>query len=254
MHPMSKTTVMMILACTLISSAAVIGGAWTLSRFMLKVQRTTEHCITVKGVAEKTVKSDIGTLTCRIIVKAPGTAAGYEGLNRANTVFHAKLLRLGFTPKEEEQVELSHCRVTRTVRTREGNRETVREEFSHYEFSRSCRLRSTDVDKIAAAAQDLYELIPAGVEIRINAPQYFISNPEQYKLELIDSATRAGHLRAALAAGSCGGKLGSLLTARQGVIQITRPADNQSSDGGVYDTSSIDKIIRMVVTLKFSLK
>ena len=56
------------------------------------------------------------------------------------------------------------------------------------------------------------------------------------------------------AAQHSGCKLGPLMVARQGVIQITAPASNETSDYGVYNTTTPQKVIRLVMTMEFELK
>ena len=92
------------------------------------------------------------------------------------------------------------------------------------------------------------------IDVSVGTPQYFISNPEQYKLELVNSASYSAAQRAKTAAAHSGSALGPLMEARQGVIQITAPASSDTSDEGMYDTRSVQKVIRMVMTMKFSLK
>ena len=65
--------------------AIVIGmviSAFMLSRFMLKVQTTTEKSITVKGVAEKEIISDIAAFNCTISTDNKNRADGYNALNK----------------------------------------------------------------------------------------------------------------------------------------------------------------------------
>ena len=85
-------------------------------------------------------------------------------------------------------------------------------------------------------------------------PRYFISNPEQYKLELVNAASASAAQRARTAAHHSGSELGPLMEARQGVIQITAPASTDTSDDGIYNTNSVQKVIRLVMTMKFALK
>ena len=108
--------------------------------------------------------------------------------------------------------------------------------------------------KLETASIKLYDLISQNINIEISSVSYFISDPEQYKLELVDAATKSAYQRARTVADTCGSELGPLLVGRQGVIQITRPASNDTSDYGTYDTSSINKVMRLVMTLEFSLK
>ena len=240
--------------CTLIAAAGVVGAAWSLNRFMLKVQRTTENAVTVKGVATREVRSDIGVLNCSICCKTKSIAEGYKTINAMSAKLNAKFTELGFTAAEIEDRSIDYTQYNRTIRTRENGRETSREEFSHFTFRYSCRLRSAKVELIEAASLKLYTFAAEGWEITVGTPEYFIGNPELYKLELVDAASRAAFQRAGKVAESSGARLGKLLTARQGVIQITRPGDSSSSDGGYYDTRSINKVIRMVVTMTFALR
>ena len=52
---------------------------------------------------------------------------------------------------------------------------------------------------------------------------------------------------------SSGEKLGSLVSARQGVIQITKPNSTATSSYGTYDTETIDKVVKLVVTVEFKI-
>ena len=100
----------------------------------------------------------------------------------------------------------------------------------------------------------IYELTARKQDVSVTDPQYYISNPEQYKLALVNEASASAAERARTAARQSGSELGPLMTARQGVIQITRPASNDTSDYGMYDTSSVQKVIRLVMTMEFALK
>jgi len=243
-----------IVLAALLVAAGIASGSWFLSRFLLKVQRTTEKTITVKGVAEKAVVSDIGALAFTVRCKAPSTAEGYKELNRLDKIVRETLTRFGFTEKELTDSSIFFERVEKQVRIKENGREITKPEFSHYLFCRTYRIRSARVYGIADAALKLYDLAEKDIDVSVESPEYFISSPEQYKLELADAASRAGYQRASAIAATCNATLGVLLSAKQGVIQITRPASGNSSDGGYYDVGSIDKIIRMVVTQTFSLK
>ena len=100
----------------------------------------------------------------------------------------------------------------------------------------------------------IHELAAQGMNVSVGTPQYFINNPEQYKLELVNAASASAAQRARTAAQHSGSALGALMEARQGVIQITAPASTETSDYGVYDTKSVQKVIRLVMTMKFALK
>ena len=60
--------------------------------------------------------------------------------------------------------------------------------------------------------------------------------------------------RAKLLVLGSGAKLGKVVSASQGVFQITKPLSNEISDYGVYDTSSVEKQITCVVTIQFAVE
>ena len=57
----------------------------------------------------------------------------------------------------------------------------------------------------------------------MSGPEFFVSHLDKVKIDLMKRATENGRDRAEVMAKSAGEKLGSLVSARQGVIQITKP-------------------------------
>ena len=53
---------------------------------------------------------------------------------------------------------------------------------------------------------------------------------------------------------SAGYTLGRLVSARQGIIQITKMNSSETSDWGVYDTQTIDKVAKLAITLEFEIE
>ncbi|MBR2508918.1 MAG: SIMPL domain-containing protein [Lentisphaeria bacterium] len=234
--------------------AGMVISAFFLSRFMLKVQRTTEKSITVKGVAEKEIVSDVAAFYCNISVVNVNRASGYTDLTKKAEVLKSKLKSLGFKESMFEDQSISCEDVNRTITVKENNKDVTKSVFDHYELTYSLRVRTTDVRLVEKNVLRIYELAAERYNIGVGTPQYFISNPEQYKLELVDKASASAAERARTAASQSGSKLGALIKAKQGVIQITAPASNDTSDYGVYNTGSVVKVMRMVMTLEFSLK
>ena len=250
----SARFIVILVCCTFAVTAGIVGSSWFLSRFMLKIQHTTEKNITVKGVAERTVRADLGSFECSVWVKSKTIPEGYNALNEAAEAVRGKLKSLGFQDDELVDTNIHYQQLTRTERVQENNKIITREFFDGYRFTCRMRIRTGRVDQIAHHCLKLYELTKQQLNINVTQPEYYISQPEQYKLALVDAASASATQRARTVAEKCGSRLGELLTARQGVIQITRPASNDTSDYGVYDTTSIDKVMRLVVTLDFSLR
>ena len=251
---MKKSLPVLIAATIFAITIGMIVSAFLLSRFMLKVQHSSEKSIKVKGVAEKLITSDLAAFTCSVSVQAQTKAEGYSTLDRTAKLLESKLDSLGFTENMREDKNISCVAKYRTVKTVEKNRETSTQIFDHYQLTYSLRVRTNDAKLVEKNLLKIYELSGRKLDIDVSTPEYYISNPEQYKLDLVDQASSAAAERARTAAARSGSKLGPLMNARQGVIQITAPASTETSDYGVYNTSSLQKVIRLVMTMEFELK
>ena len=249
---------LLIIGGAVVLAAGAVGSAALLSRPALKLKTTktvaTEKTIKVKGVAEKEIISDLGALSVEIKCTSSEIPAGYTELNRINSLLMKKMQELGIKEGNIQSPSVKYNPVFKDISAKDGNKVVTRSVFSHYLFTRSYRIVTTDVQTIQNASLKLYDLVSQGVNIDIDDVQYFINNPEQYKLALVDEASKSAYQRAKIVAETCGSQLGALLVARQGVIQINKPASNETSDYGTYDTSSIKKVMRLVVTLEFALK
>lgn len=251
---MKKSLPVLIAATIFAITIGMIVSAFLLSRFMLKIQHSSEKSIKVKGVAEKLITSDLAAFTCSVSIKAQNKAEGYSTLDRSAKLLESKLDSLGFTENMREDKSITCAEMFRTVKTIEKNRETSSQIFDHFQLTYSLRVRTGDARLVEKNLLKIYELSGRRMDISVSAPEYYISNPEQYKLELVDQASSAAAERARTAASRSGSKLGALISARQGVIQITAPASTDTSDYGVYNTSSLQKVIRLVMTMEFELK
>ena len=97
-------------------------------------------------------------------------------------------------------------------------------------------------------------LVKQGYSVSNLGSSYIITDIDKYKMELLKAASKNGYDRATTLAESSGGKVGSLLSASQGIFQVLAPGGGNISDYGTYDKSTIMKEIKAVVTLEFSLK
>lgn len=246
---------LVIIAISIVAvTAGIIISSFMLSRFMLKIQHSTEKSISVKGVAEKMITSDLAAFNCSISVKGNTRAEGYAAVEKASQVLCAKLDSLGFVADMREDESITCEEMYRTVTTKEKGKEVVNTYFDHFKLTYSVRVRTNNVKLVEKNVLKIHELAIRKLNVSVSTPKYFINNPEQYKLELVNAASASAAERARTAARQSGSELGALMEARQGVIQITAPASNDTSDYGVYDTDSVHKVIRLVMTMKFALK
>ena len=77
---------------------------------------------------------------------------------------------------------------------------------------------------------------------------------EELKINMQGEAAKDARLRAEeLVSKSSGSKIGPLRSAQQGVFQITPAFSTSTSDYGEFDTSSIAKRIKAVVTMEYAI-
>ena len=229
------------LALGLIVSAVVVGRS--LERIKLAGDK-----IMVKGYAEEKVVSDAGTWRGSVTVRASDLQAGYSELEKD-------------TSRVKQMLEVAAGRgaavsvapvTTRTVyETGPGGAQTGR--VAGYELERGFELTSSDIDLITRIAGEASSLISEGVNINSFPPQYFFGNLNAVKVRLIGAATRDAQLRAEQFAANSGVTVGPLRSASQGVFQITRPNSTDTADYGSYDTSTVEKVVKAVVTVEYSV-
>ena len=242
-----KKNNLVLLLFGLILACGLLGAGYLVSRMLVQLEKDNE--LAVKGYAETKVKSDRAVLTVETSVSGKTLKDCYERLNHSSEHLQALIGKIGFT-NEEMAIEMPRLEKV-FAKDVKGNA-TSRVEY--YEIFQNHVVRTSKVDLVAKALPQLQELLSEGIEINIHQPDYYISELEKYKLSLIAQATENAKLRAQALSSGSGGKIDRLLAARQGVFQITAPDSEDISDAGIYDTKSLVKNVKLVVTLKFRLK
>ena len=222
--------------------ATVIGG-W----FFVKGKRG-DQTITVTGSARKRITSDLVIWRSAISYQAPVLSDAYRSLSEAVPKVKAYFVSKGIA---EDQITVSaissqtlHGRNSDGIETSEITGYSLRQELS---------VRSTEVEKIGQIAREATELINQGILIESMAPQYLYTKLGDLKIEMLAEAAKDAKIRAEQIAQSTGSSIGSVRTARMGVLQITAADSNEVSDYGMNDTSSLDKDITAVVNIVFEV-
>ena len=114
-------------------------------------------------------------------------------------------------------------------------------------------MRSNDVGRIGQIAREATELINQGILIESQAPKYYYTQIGDLKIEMLGEAAKDAKERAQRIALSTGNTIGSVRSAKMGVLQITAADSTDVSDYGVYDTSTIEKDMTAVVNVSFAV-
>ncbi len=152
----------------------------------------------------------------------------------------------------ENQMTVSSISST-TLKGRDANGNET-SEISGYSLRQQVEVRSNDVDRIAQIAREATELINQGILLESNPPQYSYTQLGNLKIEMLGEAAKDAKERAEKIADSTGNKIGTLRSARMGVMQITAADSTEVSDYGINDTTSIDKDVTAVVNISFAVE
>lgn len=126
--------------------------------------------------------------------------------------------------------------------------------ISSYRASRTVTVRTGDVQKVKELSTNLGTLLEAGVNVSNYGPQYYVSKLNELRPELLEQAVKDAQVRAEAIVAATGGKVGNIMSVRSGPFQVTSPDSVDTSAGGFYDTSTIDKTITSTVTVIFKVK
>ena len=222
--------------------ATVIGG-W----FFVKGKRG-DQTITVTGSARKRIKSDLVIWRSAISYQASELSEAYRSLAEAVPRVKAYLVSKGIA---ENQITVSSISSqTLHGRTSDGGETS---EITGYSLRQELAVRSNDVDKIGQIARESTELINQGILIESMPPEYIYTQLGGLKIEMLAEAAKDAKVRAEQIAQSTGSSIGSVRSARMGVLQITPADSSEVSDSGMNDTSSLDKDITAVVNIGFAV-
>jgi uncharacterized protein len=211
--------------------------------------RKGDEATTVTGSARKRIKSDLVVWTASVTYQSPKLADAYRSLSESIPRVRQYLIGKGIS---ENQIQVSSISTT-TLKRLDGNgMETS--EITGYSLRQQIEVRSNEVDKIAQIARQATELINQDILIESNAPQFYYTQLGDLKIEMLGEAAHDAKMRAKRIAASTGNSIGTVSSAKMGVLQITAADSTEVSDMGIYDTSSIDKDMTAVVNISFAIE
>jgi hypothetical protein len=240
----------------LLAAGLVLAG-WILGS-EIKAARLGDRYVTVKGLVERQVKSDLAIWP----VTLQETGDDLQSVTtRAQTDEQAILgffTAQGFSAAE---VEAGVIQVVDTqVDLNGGNKPPHR-----FIVKQTLTLTTAKVEAATAASQQALNLLKAGIVLvtenaygQSGGVRYIFNGLNAIKPDMITEATRNARTAADRFAADSGSKVGSIRQAEQGVFSITAangdsPAGPESAFGG-SDTSSLMKKVRVVTTVQYYLE
>lgn len=231
----------------------MIAGAFVLGQQFKNLRQPST--ITVKGLSEKPYSADLAEWHITTETHGETYQAAIDELKTSQPILETFLIKQGFT---KEQIHLSPLSVEPTFK-QVYNAEQQRTVSVHdgYAATQGIVITDKDVQKIAAAQKQAIEFKAQQPEFEFAAPLYLLSNLETIKHSLIASATEDAHKRATEFAKTGNVSVGTMRTASQGSFNILSDQISQQdgeSWGGEYDKSTINKLVRLVVTIEYDIQ
>jgi len=240
------TTLGVLLALGLILGGWILGSE-------IKATRLSDRYVSVKGLVERTVKSDLALWPLTYKEAGDDLSSLY-----AKTEADKKTVLQFLTDQgiQASEIELSVVRVVDTQANEYGGNQRAPHRFI---VEQRITVRTSRVDQVAAAAQKTIQLLQKGIVLSGNPGEgltYKFTGLNSIKPDMITEATRNARAAADRFASDSGSKVGSIRQANQGVFSIL-PADQASdTEQGGYNAgdTSIMKTVRVVTSVDYYLE
>jgi hypothetical protein len=229
------------LAVALVLSSVV--GAWAYTH-----AKKGDQTVTVTGSARKRIKSDLVIWRAGVTYQAAQLSDAYKQLSDNVPRVKAYLISKGIP---ENQITISSISSQTLQEKDTDGQETGK--ITGYSLRQELEVRSNDVDKIEKIAREATELINQGILLESMPPEYHYTKLGDLKIAMLAEAAKDAKVRAQQVASATGSNIGSVRSAKMGVLQITPADSNEVSDSGMNDTSSLEKDITAVINVSFAV-
>jgi uncharacterized protein len=250
---------------SLFAPAAVVGvclllglvlGGWVLGS-QIKDLKLADRYVTVKGLVERTVKSD--TAIWPVSFKEAGNDLP-QVFAKSETDKNSVLKFFAEQGVQPNEISVGQIKVTDKLANEYGGNNI----WPRYIVEQTVTVQSKDVDRIAKAGQKTAELVQAGIVVGGGNGQggirYQFTGLNALKPDMITEATRNARASADRFAADSGSQVGSIRSANQGVFSISAAesvaaaGDEAGGGGGGNDAdASITKKVRVVATVDYYL-
>jgi hypothetical protein len=247
-------------ATTLLGSLLAVGlvvGGWVLGA-QIKATRLSDRYVTVKGLVERRVKSDLAVWSLGYKEAGDDLSAVYAKTESDKETVLEFLGQQGF---QSSEIEMGVIRVVDTQANEYGGGQRAPH---RYIVQQQITVRTPRVDQVATAAQKTMQLLQKGIVLNSNQGQglsYEFTALNSIKPDMITEATRNARAAANRFASDSGSKVGSIRQANQGVFSILAAdqsggaGESGEGGGGFFSAdASLMKTVRVVTTVQYYLE
>ena len=250
-----------ILIPTILSFGLIISSA-LISNAMDKANKD-ENRITVKGVAERRIKADKALINIVISKKSENLDELKKDISEREKLTIDLIKKLKINENEYSignlRIQPNYTESSSNVKKSSENSATSTEtpatnnKISDYDGVEVISIVTKNIDKAGEFYEKLAELKLQSSTIEINMPEYYITNLEKYKRDLIVDASRNAEIRAIEMLKVNNNEIGGLKNMNQGQFEVL--ADTEDVKKINEDESNqIYKKLRLVVTATYLIK
>lgn len=239
LESIKNNTAAVVLASGLVIAAALMGGVYALTR-------DGGNRLTVTGSARMSVTSDRSVWRTSFSrgVLAAGLKEGYTGMNNDLAIVKRFMIEQGIP---ETQMVISPVTVTE-----EWNQNSS--DPKRYTLRQNIEVTSNDIAKITDIAKMADRVVAQGVFFQNDSVEYYYTALDEARVKLLTDAVTDARARAQSMAASGRQRVGKLVSASSGVVQVLSKDSVDVSDYGSYDTSKPEKDIMVTVRATFKVK
>jgi len=239
-----KSRSITVIAASLIMALAVGGG---LVKVGAGFAARNDNGITVTGSAKTSATADNVVWTLNVALSSPLVADAVKKVGSDVDAVTQYLTKGGIS---KDALTLGSVSTFANEEWQNGNN-TGR--ILSYRASRDITVRTSDVQLVYTLSQGIGSLLQTGVNVNNYGPQYYISTLPDLRPQLLEEAMLDAKTRAVAITKAVGGSVGAVQSVRSGVFQVTTPDSTMVSDGGAYDTSTIEKTVTSTVSVTFAV-
>lgn len=232
-----------------LSDGAILGISLIISAFIFGLffynSRAPEKTIRTVGAATESISSDI--IKWRVTI---ARNADQNGLKEAYKLI-AEDLAAFKKVLTEQGIDTKEMGVQPVMTNQNYNSQGA---VTGYNITQNFYLISKEMKKVEDLALNPGIFTDRGLMVQYSNLEYYNSQLDLVKRNLLAKATLDAKRRAAEIAKGTGDKIGKIQSARVGVFQITEPYSTEVSDYGVHNTSTKDKEITVTVHVVFGMK
>lgn len=219
----------------------------------IKSLQEANRVITVRGLNEREVKANLGVWPITLKVADNNVVTAQTALEAQKQTVLTFLEKHGI---EGHEISVIGQRVTDKLANEYGNNSGG----FRYILQATVQVRTANVEALDKASGDAGALLKDGVTLASDGcsggPDFSFTKLNEIKPEMLREATANARAAAQQFADDSGSALGGIRRATQGYFSITaRDTVEENSSGGGYGCtpSSIDKRVRVVTTVEYSL-